>query len=177
MPTLGVAVVVQSHSGILLTKREDFEIWCLPGGAVDDGESIAQAALREAKEETGLDVELLRLVGPYSRPNWSAHQAVFLARPVGGGLRPQAGEVLEVRYFKSDQLPEPLFLWYLQPIRDALAGIGGSAAWLHPIAWPFRPDLSRQEIYNLRDASELSRSEFFFRHFPHGETHGDRREV
>ncbi len=62
---LGVTVAVIDEDRILLTKREDFEVWCLPGGGVDPGESVAQAAIREAREETGLEVQLTRLVGIY----------------------------------------------------------------------------------------------------------------
>jgi ADP-ribose pyrophosphatase YjhB (NUDIX family) len=54
MPSLGVNIAVIQDGQILLTQREDFEVWCLPGGEVDACESIAQAAVREALEETGL---------------------------------------------------------------------------------------------------------------------------
>ena len=47
----------------MLTQREDFEVWRLSGGVAEPGEILAQAAVREAKEETGLDVRLTRLVG------------------------------------------------------------------------------------------------------------------
>ena len=52
MPGLAVIVAVIDNNKILLTKREDFEVWCLPGGGVEDGESLAEAGIREAKEET-----------------------------------------------------------------------------------------------------------------------------
>lgn len=87
MTPLGVNISIIQNGKILLTKREDFEVWCLPGGAVDEGESLAQAAIREAREETGLEVELTRLVGVYSRPSWNGpgmHIVSFVARPVGG---------------------------------------------------------------------------------------------
>ena len=58
MPAITVNVAVIHENQILLTKRGDFEIWCLPSGGVEEGESVAQAAIRETKEETGLDVEL-----------------------------------------------------------------------------------------------------------------------
>ena len=51
MPFIGVNVAIMSESKVLLTRREDFEVWCLPGGAVDDGESLARAAVREAEED------------------------------------------------------------------------------------------------------------------------------
>ena len=56
MATLCVAVAILKDGRILLVKREDFEIWSLPGGHVESGESVAQAAIREVREETGLRV-------------------------------------------------------------------------------------------------------------------------
>jgi len=90
MPTFGVSVAVIQNGQILLTQRSDLPIWVLPGGAVDDGESLAQAAIRETREETGLEVELTRLVGVYSRPHWrndGDHSTLFAARPIGGNLQ------------------------------------------------------------------------------------------
>lgn len=89
MTGLAVNVAVMHGCKILLTKREDFETWILPSGGVEDGESIAQAAIRETKEETGLDVELTRLVGIYSRlGNMSpVHAMLFIAKPIGGEIK------------------------------------------------------------------------------------------
>jgi ADP-ribose pyrophosphatase YjhB (NUDIX family) len=58
-----------SRDKILLTRRSDNGRWCLPGGHFEAGESVAEAAVRETKEETGLDIEVVRLVGVYSDPN------------------------------------------------------------------------------------------------------------
>jgi 8-oxo-dGTP pyrophosphatase MutT (NUDIX family) len=55
MSNLGVNVAVIQDGKILLTQREDFETWILPSGGVEEGESLAQAAIRETKEEAGLD--------------------------------------------------------------------------------------------------------------------------
>ena len=165
MPVLGVTVAIVEGSQVLLTKREDFEVWCLPGGAVDDGESIAAAAIREAREETGLEVELARLVGIYSRPKgWhSTHLVLFAARAVGGALRPDPNEVVEAGYFGSDALPGPLLSGHRQQILDALGGAGGNV-WSYQAAWPFATDITRRELYELRDRSGLSRQEFYVRH-------------
>ncbi|MEP6984348.1 MAG: NUDIX domain-containing protein, partial [Chloroflexota bacterium] len=51
---------------VLLTRRTDNGRWCLPGGAMEAGESLAETCIREVREETGLEVRILRLVGIYS---------------------------------------------------------------------------------------------------------------
>lgn len=174
MTELSVLVLVIEDGRILLTKREDFEIWCLPGGSVEVGESVAAAAIREVREETGLEIALQRLVGIYSRPNWNSHTVAFAARRVSGTPRPQASEVLDLGFFDPDDLPI-LVPWHPQPIRDGLDGVGGSATWTLDLAQPF-PGMSRSAIYALRDQSGLPRAEFvakFWRLGPKGE----RREV
>lgn len=169
MPVLGVTVAIVDAGRVLLTKREDFEVWCLPGGHVDDGESLATAARREVIEETGLEVELTRLVGVYSRPNWwrgGLHLALFAARPIGGRPRLQPGEVIDARFFAPDALPEPILWGHRQQIADAIAGWGGSLARADPVAWPLDPFLPRQELYALRDRSGLGRAAFYTRMLP-----------
>ena len=56
MIRLAATVAIVQDDKVLLAKREDFEVWCLPGGMVDVGESLAETAVREAHEETGLTV-------------------------------------------------------------------------------------------------------------------------
>jgi len=180
MPDLGVEVAIICSGQILLTKREDFEVWCLPGGSVDAGESVAQAAMREAREETGLDVQLERLVGIYSLTGWRAggmHIVVFAARPVGGVFQMQEGEVIDVRYFDPHTLPEPVFGWHRQRILDALNGVGGSAAWSQDVVWPFEPGISREALYELRDRSGLSRQEFYLRYLGQAGAGSEKSEV
>ena len=69
---LGCSAVIFDDAGekVLLTKRSDNGLWCLPGGGVDPGESVEETIVREVQEETGLTVRVLRLAGVYSDPNW-----------------------------------------------------------------------------------------------------------
>ena len=164
MVNLGVNVAVIDDGRVLLTQREDFEVWCLPGGAVEDGESLAQAAIRELQEETGIEAQLTRLVGIYSRPWWMGrgyHVVLFAARPVRGALLPQPGEVIDVRYFDPEQLPDMLLWGQRQRIVDALGGIGGSVVRAQEVALPFGETMTRQAIYEMRDRSGLSRAQFY----------------
>lgn len=152
---------------MLLTLREDFEVWCLPGGHINPGESFAECAIRETREEIGLDVRLTRFVGSYSRPGWNAgfyHVHLFAGEVVGGTLRPQQGEVLETRFFPFDALPAAMLLGHRHRIDDVVQGVSGVVKTEHVI-WPF-PGLDRWATYALRDESGLSRREFYDQHFP-----------
>lgn len=97
VPSVNV-VVVNDDGEILLIRRTDNDNWAVPGGAMDLGESIRDAALREVKEETGIEIEVSGLVGIYTNPrhvieytsNGEVRQefsVVFTARPVGGELQ------------------------------------------------------------------------------------------
>lgn len=90
-PKIMVDVVVPSEGGVVLIRRgtDPYEgMWALPGGFVEVGETVEDAAVREAKEETNLDVELERLVGVYSEPDRDPRghnvSVTFLARIARG---------------------------------------------------------------------------------------------
>ena len=162
MISLGAGVIIVESGKVLLTKRKDLEVWCLPGGRVDEGESLAETAVREAREETGLEVEVTRLVGLYSEiGSWSDwHIASFAARVAGGELRLQVNEVIDMRYFAPDVLPDDMFWWHRRHILDFFDGVGGSAAWRQEIDVQSGAS-SRAELYALRDQSELSPADFY----------------
>ena len=163
MPNLAVNIAVLHEGKILLTQREDFETWILPSGGVEDGESLAQAAIRETREETGPDVELTRLVGVYSRLGgwWDGYMVLFAAKPVGGEIKCQEGETIAVEWFAFDDLPGPLSLGHNRRIRDAIEGASGVVV-LQEIKLPNVPNpLTRKELYELRDRSGLPRQEFY----------------
>ena len=176
MPTLGAAAAVAYRGKVLLIKRRDVEIWALPGGAVENGESLAQAAVREVREETGVSVELTRLVGVYSRPNWRAggdHGVLFAARPLSHDIVPQPEEALEAAYFAPDALPEPHAWWIKERINDALEGKTGVAR-LQDALWPAGTGTDWRR--RMAD-SPLSPSAFYAEHFSKIGPLGDRVET
>jgi len=97
--------------GIILIKRKNIpQGWALPGGFVDYGESMEAAAVREAKEETGLDIRLIRQLHTYSDPARDPRRhtisTVFLAR--ASGTPAAADDAEEIGIFSEDNLPRPL---------------------------------------------------------------------
>jgi len=164
MKEIAVNVAVLQDNKILLTQRNDFETWILPGGGVELGESIAQAAIRETKEETGLDVELIRLVGIYSRLGnfLGGHIVLFAANVIGGEIKCQPSETISVEWFSFDQIPSPLSLGHQRRIQDVISGNEGSICVSQEFGLPNYPKgMNRKDLYRLRDNSGLSRQAFY----------------
>jgi len=180
MPILGSVVAIWQDGRVLLTQRKDFETWCLPGGSIDDGESPAETAIREVREETGLEVRLTRFVGVYSKPRWrtgGSHVMVFAAEPSGGTLRLAPDEVLDAGYYDPERLPEPLMWQHNDMIADSRHTTGCSVVRSLDMDWPLARDMTRQELYELRDRSGLPRVEFYRRYLcPSGHVE-DRLEI
>lgn len=111
-PSPTVDVIIEINSGIVLIERKNPPHgWALPGGFVDYGESLEDAAYREALEETGLTVELLEQMHTYSDPARDARQhtisTVFIAKASG---QPQGGDdALRAKIFIKGELPPLVF--------------------------------------------------------------------
>jgi len=120
-PLVVVQAVIRGEQGVLLAVRSDLRGWELPGGGWEEGETYREALLREVREETGLEVEVVRRVGDYVRTGFRPHTArVYACRPVGGELR-TSRENRRLAWFQETRLPDTLFPWYRQPLQDALA--------------------------------------------------------
>src|SRR3954464_8340459 len=115
VPSVNVAVA-DDQGRLLVIRRTDNDNWALPGGAMDCGESMADAAVRETKEETGIDCEVTELVGIYTNPrhvilytsNGEVRQEcsfVFAARATGGEPT-TSSESSQVRWVDRHQLGE-----------------------------------------------------------------------
>ena len=113
MPAVS-AIIINESGEVLLHRSKDDGKWYVIGGAPDPGEDLADAAVREALEETGLVVVPERLIGVYTDPpvrygNGDEVRyvaAAFRCRPVDGNAKVADDESLEVRYFSPDALPE-----------------------------------------------------------------------
>jgi 8-oxo-dGTP pyrophosphatase MutT (NUDIX family) len=125
------SVVLTDDQGRLLLVHEDYgkRRWGLPGGRHEPGESIEETAIREAKEETNLDVELGELIGEYLIVSAGGERlldvSVFAATVVSGEVRPQHGEIDDIGWFHPDRLPHPMTNTAPPAIADAVRGARG----------------------------------------------------
>ncbi|MCL2499767.1 MAG: NUDIX domain-containing protein [Defluviitaleaceae bacterium] len=108
------ACIVNENNEILLQKRnKEDDIWGIPGGIVEIGESIEEAAIREVKEETGLDIKIENLIGVYSKYFFEYHNGdkaqticyAFRANVIGGTLNIDNNETYDLQYFNRHNLP------------------------------------------------------------------------
>jgi len=119
LPT--VDIIVRIQGGFILIKRKNPPFgWALPGGFVDYGESVENAAVREAKEETSLDITDLQLLGVYSAPDRDPRHhtisTVFIAQGHGS---PLAGDdAMQIQVFNKDNFPKELAFDHLKILQD-----------------------------------------------------------
>ena len=123
-PVPTVDIIIEVQGGIVLIYRKNEPLgWALPGGFVDYGESLEAAATREAREETSLVIDNLRLVGCYSDPARDARQhtisTVYAA--TGYGTPQAADDAADLTVFPIDRLPQQLCFDHAAILADYLA--------------------------------------------------------
>ena len=124
-PIPTIDLIIEYNKGIILINRKNPpEGWALPGGFVDYGESLEAAAVREAKEETGLEVELLRQFHAYSDPKRDPRHhtitIVFIAKAKGKAIA--GDDAKEIGLFNKDTLPDQLAFDHRDIINDYFTG-------------------------------------------------------
>jgi len=123
-PVPTVDIIIEVKGGIILIKRKNPPFgWALPGGFVDYGESLEKAAIREAREETSLDVELIRQFHTYSDPDrderFHTISTVYIAKAEG---EPKAADdAKEIGVFNKDNLPSPIAFDHERILKDYFA--------------------------------------------------------
>ena len=106
MFNLGVfAIIFDSDKKILLCHRRDYDLWNLPGGTLEAGETVEQGIIWEVKEETGLDVVVEKLVGVYAKKEKNEVVFSFLCRVVSGDFILNS-EADKIEYFDFESIPK-----------------------------------------------------------------------
>ena len=124
VPTVDIIIETVPGTVVLIRRRNPPLGWALPGGFVDYGESLETAAVREAMEETSLQVELIRQMHSYSDPRRDARlhtiSTVFVGR--AEGTPEAADDAVEAKVFSSDDLPSPLCFDHAEILEDYFSG-------------------------------------------------------
>ncbi len=119
-PTVDIVILLPGDRVVLIERRNAPQGWALPGGFVDEGETLAAAAAREAKEETGLEVDLVEQFHAYSDPRRDPRghtiSTVFLGRAAG---EPRGGDdAARAAAFRWDELPADVVFDHAEILGD-----------------------------------------------------------
>jgi ADP-ribose pyrophosphatase YjhB (NUDIX family) len=124
-PLVTVDAIIEIDEGIILIKRKNPPYgWAIPGGFVDYGETLEDAVQREAKEETGLDIELVRQFHTYSDPKRDRRHhtvsTIFISK--AKGTPEAADDAQEIGIFSKDTLPEEMAFDHRKILEDYFSG-------------------------------------------------------
>lgn len=134
MKKASFGIVIQENA-ILLTKRLDVPVWVLPGGGIDEGETPEEACIREIKEETGLEAEIIRKTQQLSPVNsFTQPTSLFLCTAHGELLR-SSNESSHNKFFPLTDLPEDLFWPHKLWIEEAISSRHTIHRELDEISW------------------------------------------
>ena len=118
-------IITDEADRVLLCHRRDFDLWNLPGGGVEEGESPWDALVREIEEETGLNAAPVHLSGVYSKPDRNEVVFSFFCRVSGGAIR-LTNEADRIEYFPLDRIPGNTVPKQVERIEDFLSDRKGT---------------------------------------------------
>ncbi len=124
-PKLTVDIIIETARGVVLIRRKNPPFgWAIPGGFVDWGETVEQAAVREAKEETSLELENLRQFHVYSDPKRDprGHTVSVVFTAEGKGTPKAASDAKEIGVFDQESLPDEIAFDHRKILEDYFAG-------------------------------------------------------
>ena len=120
IPTVDIIIEIETRGIILIKRKNPPYGWAIPGGFVDYGESLEEAALREAKEETNLDVKLVKQFHTYSDPKRDPRHhsisTVYIAK--GEGTPKAKDDALEIGFFNESNLPTEIAFDHRSILKD-----------------------------------------------------------
>lgn len=118
--TIGAfGIIFDVQKRVLLVHRRDYDLWNLPGGTVEDFESPANTVKREVKEETGLEVEISKLLGVYNKADRNDISFSFLCKIVSGEITLN-DEADKIEYFEIEKIPSNTVPKQVERKKDAL---------------------------------------------------------
>jgi len=120
IPTVDIIIEIGSKGIVLIKRKNPPYGWAIPGGYVDYGESLEKAAMREAKEETNLDVKLIKQFHTYSDPNRDPRHhsisTVYIAK--GKGILKAKDDAIEIGIFNETNLPDNIAFDHRSILKD-----------------------------------------------------------
>ena len=135
---MGAAAIVLDPSGSVLLVRHTYGRlnWEVPGGVSEPGESAVETALRELREETGLQATADRLTGVYYEPEIDAHHFVFRCTAESAEAPvPASPEISDCAYWSRSDLPRPISTFTIRRIEDALGDTTPAVSVVPPREW------------------------------------------
>jgi 8-oxo-dGTP diphosphatase len=120
---IACSAIIERDDAYLLARRRDIGWWNLPGGGLEPGETVEQGVAREVREEVGVEIRIVRLVGVYSKPQKREVVLTFLCALANDEATPMVSdEVSEVGWFSADALPSDILPKHRQRVLDAALG-------------------------------------------------------
>ncbi len=120
---IACSAIIARDGAYLLARRRDIGWWNLPGGGLEPGETVEQGVAREVREEVGVEIRIVRLVGVYSKPQKREVVLTFLCALADNQATPTlSDEVSEVGWFSADALPNDTLPKHRQRVLDAALG-------------------------------------------------------